>query len=45
LGAKRAAKFANNVSESGKETLAEGRLIARVCALVKSYTGDGLGKR
>jgi len=35
----RAAKFANNINESGWETLAQRRLIARICALFKSYTG------
>ena len=36
---KRAAKFANNIHESGWETLAQSRLIARICALFKAYTG------
>jgi hypothetical protein len=36
---KRAAKFAYNVNESGWETLAQRRLIARICALFKPYTG------
>ena len=36
---KRAAKFANNIDESGWETLAQRRLIARICALFKAYTG------
>jgi hypothetical protein len=35
----RAAKFANNINESGWETLAQRRLIARICALFKAYTG------
>jgi len=35
----RAAKFANNINESGWETLAQRRLIARICALYKAYTG------
>jgi hypothetical protein len=35
----RAAKFANNINESGWETLAQCRLIARICALFKAYTG------
>jgi len=30
---KRAAKFANNINESGWETLAQRRLVARICAL------------
>jgi len=38
-GAKRAAKFANNINESGWETLAQRRLIARICSLFKAYTG------
>ena len=36
---KRAAKFANNKNESGWETLAQRRLIVRICALFKAYTG------
>ena len=36
---KRAVKFANNIDESGWETLAQRRLIARICALFKTYTG------
>jgi len=36
---KRAAKFANNIKESGWETLGERRLMARICALFKAYTG------
>ena len=37
---KGAAKFANNiVNESGWETLAQRRLLARICALFKAYTG------
>ena len=35
---KRATKFAN-IEESGWETLAQRRLIARICALYKAYTG------
>jgi hypothetical protein len=34
---KRAAKFENNVKESGWESLAQLRLIARICALFKAY--------
>ena len=41
----RAAKFANNINELGWETLAQRRLIARICALFKAYTGGRLGKR
>jgi hypothetical protein len=37
---KRAAKFANNIKESGCETLAQRRLIARICALFKAYTEE-----
>jgi len=33
---KRAAKFANNVNELGWETLAQCRLIARICVLSKA---------
>jgi len=36
---KRAAKFANNIKESDWETLAQRRLVARICALFKAYTG------
>ena len=36
---KRAAKFANNINESGWETLAQRRLIARIYILYKAYTG------
>jgi hypothetical protein len=36
---KRAAKFANNIHELGWETLAQRRLIARICAVFKAYTG------
>ena len=35
---KRAAKFANNITEPGWETLAQRRLIAQMCALFKAYT-------
>jgi len=34
----RAAKFSNNVNESGWETLTQRRLIARICALFKAHT-------
>jgi hypothetical protein len=40
---KRAAKFANLTNESGWETLAQRRLIARLCALFKAI-GDRLLK-
>ena len=36
---KRAAKFANNIKESGWETLAQRRMIAGICVLFKAYTG------
>ena len=36
---KRADKFANNIKESGWETVVQRRLIARICALFKAYTG------
>ena len=36
---KRGTKFANNINESGWETLAQRRLIARIWALFKAYTG------
>ena len=36
---KGAAKFGNNINESGWETLAQRRLVARLCALSKAYTG------
>ena len=34
----KAAKFANNIKESGWETLAQRRLMARICALLNAYT-------
>jgi hypothetical protein len=37
---KRAAKFKNNINESGWETLAQRRLIGRICALFKAYTEE-----
>jgi hypothetical protein len=37
-GAKRAAKSANNITESSWETLAQSRLIARISAFFKAYT-------
>jgi hypothetical protein len=36
---KRAAKFGNNTNETGWETLPQRRMIARICALFKGYTG------
>jgi len=35
---KTAAKFANNINESGWETLAQCRMIAGICALFKAYS-------
>jgi len=35
----RAAKLANNINESGWETLAQRRLIALICALFEAHTG------
>jgi len=35
----RVADFANNIDESIWETLAQRRIIARICALLKVYTG------
>jgi len=35
---KRVAKFANNINESGWETLAQRRLISQIYALFKAYT-------
>ena len=35
----RVAEFANNVNESICETLAQRRIIGRICALLKAYTG------
>jgi hypothetical protein len=35
----RAAKFAHNTNETDWETLAQRRMIARICALFKVYTG------
>jgi len=37
---KRAANFANNINESGWESLAQPRLIGRICTLFKVYTGE-----
>ena len=42
---KRATKFANNINESSLETLAQRRMVTRMCCLFKAYTGEGLGKR
>ena len=36
---KRAANFANNTNESGWETLAQHRVIVRLCTLFKALTG------
>ena len=37
---KRAAEFANNKNEWVWETMAQRRLVARVCAVFKAYTGE-----
>jgi hypothetical protein len=39
-GAKSAAKCTNNINDSGWETLAQRRLIARICALFKAHNGE-----
>jgi len=36
---KRVANFVNNINESEWETLAQRKLIAQICALLKAYTG------
>ena len=41
---KRAAKFVNNINDSGWETSAQLRLIAGICALFKAYTGGRVWK-
>jgi hypothetical protein len=42
---KRAAECGNNTNGTGWETLPQRRMIARICALFKAYTGGRLGKR
>ena len=42
---KRAAKFANNINDSGWGTLAQRRLIAEYAPFSRPTLGDGLGKR
>ena len=42
---KRAAKSANNINETGWDTLAQRRMITRICAITRHTSGDGLGKR
>jgi len=37
---KKAAKFANHTKDSMRETLAQGRRIARICFQFKTYTGE-----
>jgi len=37
---KKTSKFANHVNDSGLETLAQRRNIARICAMFKVYTGE-----
>jgi hypothetical protein len=41
---KKAAKFSNNINESSWETLAQRRLIARICAIFKANTGGPVWK-
>ena len=41
---RRAAKFADSLNDSGWETLSQRRLIARLCALYKAYTGRRASK-
>ena len=41
----RAAKFTNNINESGWETLAQRRLIAKYAPFSRHKPGDGLGKQ
>jgi hypothetical protein len=36
---KKAAKFSKSINESGWETLAQRRMITRICALLKANTG------
>jgi hypothetical protein len=36
---RRAAKFANNADQTGWESLAERRMVSRLCVLFKAYTG------
>jgi hypothetical protein len=41
---KRAAKFAKSINESDWETLAQRRMLARICAFFKAYTGGRVWK-
>jgi hypothetical protein len=41
---KKAVQFTNHTKDSEWETLAQHRMIARLCALFKAYSGNGLGK-
>jgi len=41
---KKAAKFANHTNDSARETLAQLRKIARICALFKANTGERASK-
>ena len=41
---KKAAQFTNHMKDSDWETLAQRRTIARLCALLKAYSGERLGK-
>jgi hypothetical protein len=38
-GTKKAAKFTNHTNESGWKSLAQRRMVARLCAIYKAYTG------
>ena len=37
---KKEAKFANHTRDSARETLAQGRKVARICNLFKAYIGE-----
>jgi hypothetical protein len=41
---KKAAKFANNINVSGWKPVAQQRLITRICAIYKAYTGRRVWK-
>jgi len=41
---KKSTKFAYNTNESNWETLSQRRMISRICALFKAYTGEGRGR-
>jgi len=40
----KAAQFTNQTKDSDWETLVQGRTISRLCALLKAYCGERLGK-